>query len=232
MARNSGVFDYLASLLRNLLNEGMAWDQKRMPVEWIDATKQQLSSEFGTAIRVAGDDVALAQKTHAAKRLAFEFAEMLAERTTQPTADYRKTFNELSELEYELRYLDDATPIILRYSRFTLADDYDAGSKQTEATGNLAKLRPCDNKAFSQYRSAIRDNPELTTDRAAYDWFVKNLADDGENLPTFATWGKYLRLARTAAGEQKNKRGVGNETRSVVSATRLDQQNRTEADRS
>jgi len=103
----------------------------------------------------------------------------------------------------------------------TLASGDDAGGDRAEAIGKPAKLRPCDDKAWSQYRRAIEDNPELTTDQAAYDWFIEHVADEGESLPAFASWVKYVRLARADAGEQKNKRGVGHETRSVVPAKRL-----------
>ncbi len=108
----------------------------------------------------------------------------------------------------------------------------DAGGGRGEADGKPATLRPCDDKAWSQYRRALEDNPELTTDQAAYDWFIEHIADEGETLPAFASWVKYVRLARAAAGEQKNKRGVGHETRSVVSPKRLDQPKRTETDQS
>jgi hypothetical protein len=107
----------------------------------------------------------------------------------------------------------------------------DAGGGRREAVGKQAKLRPCDTKAWSQFRRAMEASPELTTDQAAYDWFIENLADEGERLPTFATWVKYVRLARAVAGEQKNKPGVGHETRSVISSKRLDEPKRTKADR-
>ena len=103
----------------------------------------------------------------------------------------------------------------------TLTGGDDTAGGRVEAIGKPAKLRPCDDKAWSQYRRAIEDNPELTTDQAAYDWFIEHVADEGESLPAFASWVKYVRLARADAGEQKNKRGVGHETRSVVPAKRL-----------
>jgi hypothetical protein len=90
-----------------------------------------------------------------------------------------------------------------------------------EAIVKQANLRPCDAKAWAQHRRAFEDNPELTTDQAHYDWFIEHVADEGELLPVFATWAKYVRQARAAVGEQKNKRGIGHETRSVVSAKRL-----------
>ena len=103
----------------------------------------------------------------------------------------------------------------------TLTGGDDTAGGRVEAVVKPANPRPCDKKAWSQYRRAIEDNPELTTDQAAYDWFIEHVADEGESLPAFASWVKYVRLARADAGEQKNKRGVGHETRSVVPAKRL-----------
>ncbi len=99
-----------------------------------------------------------------------------------------------------------------------------------DAGGGQTNLRPCDRTAGSQHKRAIEDNPELKTDRAAYDWYVEYLADEGETLPAFGTWAKYVRNHRADSGSQKNKRGVGNETRSVVSGAKIEHQKRTEAD--
>ena len=88
-------------------------------------------------------------------------------------------------------------------------------------------LKPSVVKAYSQYTKAMEGKPELKTDREAYDWYEDNLEDD-EKLPSFTTWTKYLRTARNAFDAQKNKRGLGVETRSVV---RLKTGNRTKADR-
>jgi hypothetical protein len=90
-------------------------------------------------------------------------------------------------------------------------------------------LRDCDLKAGSQFTHAIKLHPELETDRAAYDWYVDQFADQDE-LPKFETWAKYLRRFRAEFGSRKNQRGVGHETRSVVPGDKLEQQNRTEAD--
>ena len=77
------------------------------------------------------------------------------------------------------------------------------------------------NTAWSQYQRAKELHPELKTDRDVYDWYVEDMADDEERLPSFDTWAKYVRTIRSALGQQKNKRGVGHETRSVAIAKRL-----------
>lgn len=76
-------------------------------------------------------------------------------------------------------------------------------------------------KAWSQYQRAQEDDRGLKTDREVYDWYAGNLADKDEVLLIFDTWAKYVRVMRTSLGQQKNKRGVGYETHSVVSAKRL-----------
>jgi hypothetical protein len=106
----------------------------------------------------------------------------------------------------------------------------DAAAEQSEPELRDAQsphLKPCVAKAYSQYKKAMEEKPELKTDREAYDWYEENLEDD-EKLPSFTTWTKYLRTARNAFDAQKNKRGLGVETRSIV---RLKTGNRTKADR-
>ncbi len=94
-----------------------------------------------------------------------------------------------------------------------------SGSKPTLA-GSL-QLRLCERKAWNQYQQAMDNNSELITDKEVYNWFVDKLADESDKLPSFDTWAKYIRNARAAAGQPKNRRGVAHETRSVVSAKRL-----------
>lgn len=112
------------------------------------------------------------------------------------------------------------------------AGDDDAVHGRIEAGRKQPALRPCAEKAGSQYMEAMDDNPSLKTDREAYDWYTNQLRDDNEVLPVFATWVKYVREYRAAKGLQKNRRGVGHETRSVFSGARIEKQNRTESDRS
>jgi hypothetical protein len=90
----------------------------------------------------------------------------------------------------------------------------------TEGTEGASRpsLSPSRQKAYSQYLHAIQQDTALAgaTDRDVYDWLENNL-DDGEDLPTFATWGKYVREARSAAGENKNRPRAGRDTgRSIV----------------
>jgi hypothetical protein len=68
-----------------------------------------------------------------------------------------------------------------------------------------ANLSPSRMKAYQQYRWAVEQNAELNgaTDRKVYDWLAEHL-DDGEQLPSFATWDRYVRKARAAENTRKN----------------------------
>ncbi len=57
--------------------------------------------------------------------------------------------------------------------------------------------------AYLQYERAARDMID-PTDRAAYD-AVKDTLPDGESLPGFDAWARYLREARSYLNQQKNK---------------------------
>lgn len=103
----------------------------------------------------------------------------------------------------------------------TLATDGISNIQKTPLNSGQKTLRPCDIKAGSQYNKAMSENPELKTYQEAYDWYNKHLLDENETHPSFATWGKYVRKYRAASGLQKNRRGVGHETRSVVKITNL-----------
>ena len=91
-------------------------------------------------------------------------------------------------------------------------------------------LRPCDEKALSQYQHAIEKDPSIESDDEAYDWLVEDLKADGIALTQRDNWKRYIGRARTHYGKQKNGPRIGNETHSVVSATRLDTPKRTKAD--
>jgi hypothetical protein len=98
----------------------------------------------------------------------------------------------------------------------TGADSAQAKSEQPERID--ATVSPSRLKAYQQYTWAIKQNPALDggTDREVYDWLSEHL-DDGEQLPTFATWGRYVRKARTAHGTGKNTSRRGRQTgRSIV----------------
>jgi hypothetical protein len=89
-------------------------------------------------------------------------------------------------------------------------------NKQAEITGDT-KLSPSRLKAWGQFRWAINENAALdgATDREVYEWLEENYKQ--ESLPSFATWGRYLREARAASGARKhNPRAGRNPGRSVV----------------
>jgi len=43
------------------------------------------------------------------------------------------------------------------------------------------------------------------TDRLVYDYVRDHMLDEGEKLPSFATWAKQLRTARSFHGQKKNQ---------------------------
>jgi hypothetical protein len=79
-----------------------------------------------------------------------------------------------------------------------------------------ASLSPSRLKAMGQYLDAVRKCPHLKgdTDQAVYDWVAEH--SDGDPLPPFATWSRYLRGARQATGTGKNTSRSGRTGRSVV----------------
>jgi len=73
------------------------------------------------------------------------------------------------------------------------------------------KLAPSHEIAFRQYLDAVEKNPTQlngATDREVYDW-LGNHVEAGEELPSFATWSRYLRKARDFYDAQKNTPRAG-----------------------
>lgn len=106
-----------------------------------------------------------------------------------------------------------------------------AGGGETKRSGRkTCGVRLCDRKALSQFRHAMEQEPTLKTDDEVYDWLIEEFRADNVQLPRRDTWKRYLRCARASCGEQKNGPRMGNETRSVVSAKRLDSRGRTKPD--
>jgi hypothetical protein len=92
------------------------------------------------------------------------------------------------------------------------------GARPDEA-GPLDALAPSRKKAYSQYLWALNENASLEggTDQEVYDFVRDHLLEEGEKLPTFASWGKYLREARAAVGAGKNSPRAGrNPGRSII----------------
>jgi hypothetical protein len=86
-------------------------------------------------------------------------------------------------------------------------------SKVVSEQGEGAALAPSRQKAYSQYQWAVRTNAKLqgATDQQVYDWLAAHI-EDGEQLPSFSTWGRYLRDARATHGTSKHNRRAGRET--------------------
>lgn len=86
---------------------------------------------------------------------------------------------------------------------------------------NKPKLSPSRSTALKQFLSACSQNAALVgaTDREVYDWIRENC--NVEDLPSFETWGRYLRDAKAAYGLSKNTSRNGRQRgRSIV---RLDE---------
>lgn len=109
----------------------------------------------------------------------------------------------------------------------------------TKATGDepnryaaLDKLKPAYRKAYLAFLCAEAKTERRLQDRDAWDWLNENGTDgagsgelDGYELPTFASWARYLRSARQAVGEQKyTPRSARPTGGSIVHADELDRQ--------
>jgi len=107
----------------------------------------------------------------------------------------------------------------------TLPTGDDAGAGDAETTpvatpaGSTNNLKPSEEKAYGQYRQAMEREPKLVedTDQIVYDWIDENLLDEGESLPSFATWRRQMGAGRKHHDDQKNtpkaNRAIG---RSIV----------------
>ncbi len=76
--------------------------------------------------------------------------------------------------------------------------------------------------AWASWKLAESAHSKWPTDKVAYDW-LKELADDrfvgelaGYSLPSFDTWSKYVRQARSHFRENKNTRRAGRATGSSI----------------
>jgi len=87
----------------------------------------------------------------------------------------------------------------------------------------LLRLKPSQQKAYSQYQAAIHQEPRLAnaTDKEVYKYVEANLLDDGEALPKVETWISYVQKARSAEGKQKNQPRSGRTGRSIVRSSQL-----------
>jgi hypothetical protein len=77
---------------------------------------------------------------------------------------------------------------------------------ETKEASNEKGLPRCHYITYGYYELAVTKCERGLTDREAYDWLVDN-SDclEGEELPSFGTFARYLRGYREAFGQQKNK---------------------------
>jgi hypothetical protein len=104
------------------------------------------------------------------------------------------------------------------------SDDQHKKEQLPETDSPCEKLRPCDERAYAQYRFAIEQEASLNSDKDVYDWLQKCKSINEDELPIYANWSRYLRKARKAKGEGKNTPRRGNPTKSVVSGDRVEYQ--------
>jgi len=96
----------------------------------------------------------------------------------------------------------------------------------------LKQLTPARRKAYFGFVLAEQQTEAPLQDRAAYDLLAKvDFSKDDDQLekladyelPTFATWGRQLRVARKALGEQKNTPRRGRDVgKSVITEDQID----------
>jgi hypothetical protein len=118
---------------------------------------------------------------------------------------------------------DPRLPTLAGWSE--LAQLQERGSAPRATTGQSVtepavrgQLPPAREKAYRQYLDAVEKNPTLlseATDREVYDWLQEHA--EGEQLPTYATWSKYVREGRNHYGTSKHTPRTGRPTgKSVV----------------
>lgn len=68
-----------------------------------------------------------------------------------------------------------------------------------------AKVAPCHRKAHGYYDLACKECARKLTDQEAYDWLAANRHKlEGDELPTFKTFSRYLRVFRRAYDMSKH----------------------------
>jgi hypothetical protein len=90
---------------------------------------------------------------------------------------------------------------------------------QPEGVRRLKKSRET---AYRLFQWALDQKPELKTDREVYDW-LNDHQDLPEELPSFASWSRYLREARDFHDDHKHAPRSGRPTgKSIVPKHQLD----------
>ena len=71
--------------------------------------------------------------------------------------------------------------------------------------------------AYESFELAERNAGHKLTSKQAYEWLREN-GPAHYRMPTFQTWNRYVRQARTSRGQQKNTPRGGRTGRSIASA--------------
>jgi hypothetical protein len=133
-------------------------------------------------------------------------------------------------LRERVKALNRAIDTVVDWCEHQRADYHQGGTRQAETTGigsdkpgeeqsqgtAVKNLAPSRVKALSQYRDAVNKCPNLkaATDCDVYKWIKDH--SDGDSVPTYATWSRYLREARGAVGTSKNAPRSSRTGRSIV----------------
>ena len=90
-----------------------------------------------------------------------------------------------------------------------------------DSSGNVRRLRPCDQRAWLQFKEAEANGMNLKTVRDVFDWYKTHRLDEGEALPEFSTWARYLRNYRAATNTPRKIR-LSEPTGSMVLRRKVD----------
>ena len=115
----------------------------------------------------------------------------------------------------------EALPLEAAMDRLDGAHSGTGGGREDVEHDASIDLAPSRRKAMSQYLDALNQCPALQggPDRAVYEWITEHA--EGDPLPSFDTWAKYLREARKATGTNKNTSRLGRAARSVAKPDEL-----------
>jgi hypothetical protein len=95
-----------------------------------------------------------------------------------------------------------------------------------EARGHKPKAgQPAVQRAWASYGEACKRDTQMKTDKEVYEWLTENgcevYGDDrndptSKRLPSYDTWGRYVRKMRAMTAQQKNTPRTGRTGRSIV----------------
>lgn len=96
-----------------------------------------------------------------------------------------------------------------------------APSGEQQGTSEGKRLPPSREKAYRVFEWAVSENPDLKTDRAVYDWVIRDGRHADVLTYPFATFVRYLSDARDFYDTHKHTPRKGRTSRSVVRKSQL-----------